>query len=733
MQGLPQERRLWLGERTARPGLRAWAPIALVLIISLAVAVTAFWLLRSQQIALHRALLEARVTSVAARLHDQLETPLESARSLGSLFAASDTVTRDEFRRFVLPALSRERQVYAFEWSPRVTAAERLGFEAAARADGLDGYEIREPGPGGGMDRAGARAVYVPLLFVEPHNPATGYDLGSRDDRREILDAACRTASPAATGGLQLVEDPPGMTAMVAFVPVWRQGVVPATAAQRCQEVLGYVGMVFRFHSLLHQVIEQAGAHDLDMVLRDAAPGGIILHATGPGAAAAVAESPWRGRREVHFADRTWTLDVAPRSSPSIWLPYMVLLFGVFGALLAAAQAGGVHQIRELRRQVREARPFGQYFLEEEIGRGGMGVVYRARHVLMHRATAIKLLSPEASTPKLIGRFEREVQLTCQLTHPNTIAIYDYGRTSEGQFYYVMEYVDGITFDQLVQHDGCQPLARALHLIRQVAAALREAHGMDIIHRDLNPSNLMLTVRGGVPDVVKVLDFGLVKKMAPGEIALPSLESATLSAAAVSGATHLASTVRTVAERPAGRGLDSANTVEQGLFIGTAGYASPEVIVGGVTDARSDLYGLGAVWFLLVTGQPAFAELGSAAIFTAQMRDEPPRPSNVVPSIPAVIDDLIARCLSRDPGRRPQSIDEIVAVLDSPDLPSWSRAAAEAWWRDRAPSVRIQVAHSASVPETSEIIDVSVPPPPRAVDPAPSAASSGSSAAATQH
>jgi serine/threonine-protein kinase len=364
--------------------------------------------------------------------------------------------------------------------------------------------------------------------------------------------------------------------------------------------------------------------------------------------------------------------------------------------------------MRELRKQVRDARRFGQYFLEEEIGRGGMGVVYRAHHVLMQRATAIKVLSPEVSSPELIARFEREVQLTCQLTHPNTIAIYDYGRTRDGEFYYVMEYVDGITFDHLVRHDGRQPIGRAVHLIRQVCSALREAHGSGIIHRDLNPANLMLTVRGAVADVVKVLDFGLVKKMMPGELGIPSVDPASMPMA-VSGATRLASTVQTVAARPSAP-RSPGPTARQGLFLGAAGYASPEVIVGGTTDARSDLYGLGAVWFLLLAGRPAFDDLGTTAIFTAQMRDEPPRPSAVAAdaAIPPVIDDLVARCLSRDPGKRPQSVDEILAVLDGPEMPGWSVDEAGKWWRTRAPVVRAKIVRGHVGVETRDTIDVRV-------------------------
>ena len=179
--------------------------------------------------------------------------------------------------------------------------------------------------------------------------------------------------------------------------------------------------------------------------------------------------------------------------------------------ILAVGSAFGAHTISRLRRQVTEARQLGQYRLRRRIGAGGMGEVYLAEHQLLKRPCALKLIRPDSvADPRALARFEREVRLTATLSHPNTVEIYDYGRTEDGTYYYVMEYLPGLSLEELVERHGPLPPGRVVYLLRQVCGALREAHAAGLIHRDIKPSNIFAARRGGMDDVAKLLDFGLV-------------------------------------------------------------------------------------------------------------------------------------------------------------------------------------------------------------------------------
>ncbi len=260
---------------------------------------------------------------------------------------------------------------------------------------------------------------------------------------------------------------------------------------------------------------------------------------------------------EVGADEAFETLFVVRRVFLTLFL--LLILGGVaifaFSLLLERLQAS-------LRKSAVAARRLGQYVLVQEIGRGSNGMVYRARHTLLRRPVAIKVLSPDLTNEATVERFEQEAQMTSQLTHPNTVAIYDYGRTPEGLFYYAMEYLSGINLDHLVRQFGPQPEGRVIHILRQVCGSLAEAHRVGLIHRDIKPANILLTRRGGVCDTVKVLDFGLVK------------------------AAHAA---------PKGPA--------EGAVVGTPHFMSPEAIqTPDVLDARSDLYSVGAVAYWLLTG-----------------------------------------------------------------------------------------------------------------------------------
>jgi eukaryotic-like serine/threonine-protein kinase len=319
------------------------------------------------------------------------------------------------------------------------------------------------------------------------------------------------------------------------------------------------------------------------------------------------------------------------------WLLEALLwsLAGSGVAVLASRVIYGLHE------KALEARQLGQYQLEEKIGQGGMGEIYRARHAMLRRPTALKLLPGNGSEQQL-RRFEKEVQLTARLTHPNTISVYDYGRTPDGTFYYAMELLEGLTVEQLVDRHGPQPATRVIHLLEQVCGALTEAHGIGLIHRDIKPANIYLCRRGGVPDVVKVLDFGLVREL---------------------------------------RGDTGLTQSNLNVIVGTPLYLSPEaILVPDRIDARADLYGLGAVAYFLLTGSPPFSGNGVVEICGHHLHTAPEAPSRRRP-VPEDLERIVLRCLAKQPEARPASAAELLVALRAcRDAGRWTQADAERWW-----------------------------------------------------
>jgi serine/threonine-protein kinase len=272
-----------------------------------------------------------------------------------------------------------------------------------------------------------------------------------------------------------------------------------------------------------------------------------------------------------------------------------------------------------------------------------MSRVYLARHALLKRPTAVKVLKTAIANDEVVTRFEREVQLTSQLTHPNTIEIYDYGRTRDGTFYYAMEYLEGITLEALVRRDGALPVSRAVHALRQVCGSLKEAHARGFVHRDVKPQNLMLCVRGGVYDMMKVLDFGLVKEM----------------------------------HNPHTRDI-----TQYAKVLGTPLYMAPERLRNPAdADARADIYALGAVAFFIITGRHVF-EANTDHDLVYQILNNP-APSLLAAGVdvPEVLDSLVARCLAKDREDRPAAIEEVESALnEAARQRPWREEDAKAWW-----------------------------------------------------
>ncbi|MFO0659971.1 MAG: serine/threonine-protein kinase [Polyangiaceae bacterium] len=330
-------------------------------------------------------------------------------------------------------------------------------------------------------------------------------------------------------------------------------------------------------------------------------------------------------------------------------------------ALVTALAAGTSSVIYGLREQVREARRVGQYVLEEKIGEGAMGVVYKASHALLRRPTAVKLLRPELAGGNALARFEHEVRLTATLTHPNTITVFDYGRTPDGTLYYAMELLEGANLEEIVTRVGPLPPERVVDILRQVASALVEAHAAGLVHRDIKPANIFLCEHTGTTDVVKVLDFGIVRQL----------------------------------RAPAG-----ALTDRRG--VGTPHYISPEAISAPDTvSAQSDLYSLGAVGYYLLTGRPVFDASTPIEVWTHHLCSAPiPFAERIDTAIPRELERVLFSCLSKSPQGRPQSARELIRLLDELQLERWDDAKVEAWWathRDRIHSVeRTQAEHASN-------------------------------------
>ena len=328
-------------------------------------------------------------------------------------------------------------------------------------------------------------------------------------------------------------------------------------------------------------------------------------------------------------------------------LRYVTLSLAVIGGMLAltlVAAFMSAFLLARLSRQFGRLQRLGAYTLEKRISEGGMATIWLARHALLKRPTAVKILKKHVATDEFVHRFEREVQLASQLRHPNTVEIYDFGRTREGQPYYVMEYLDGVTLAGLVDHSGRVPPGRAIHILRQVAAALREAHERGLVHRDVKPENVMLC-RRGEDDVVKLLDFGLVKDI----------------------------------ER-----ADTRDITKQLKIVGTPRYMAPERLLNpSDVDARSDIYALGAVGYYLLTGRPVFDGEDSLAISNQVLHAPAPRVRDAGIEVPDALDELLAACLQKDRARRPPNAGAVVEALDRlASRLAWTQADAAAWWRE---------------------------------------------------
>ncbi|UCC81788.1 MAG: serine/threonine protein kinase [Gemmatimonadota bacterium] len=314
-------------------------------------------------------------------------------------------------------------------------------------------------------------------------------------------------------------------------------------------------------------------------------------------------------------------------------------------AITGGASALVSKTLYSLTKTAHRAKRLGNYLIHEEIGKGGMGQVFYAQHSLICRPTAVKVMHQDGrDRGTALARFEREIKLSATLTHPNTITIYEVGRTPDHSLYYAMEYLEGLDLQQLVERHGPVSPARTIHILTQVCGSLEEAHARDIIHRDIKPSNIFLTRRGLLYDYVKVLDFGLAKQ----------IES------------------------------DASSAISKtGMLFGTPRYIAPETVYGNEqVDGRADLYCLGGVAYWMLTGQPPFPSESSVEVLIDHVKTTPKRPSEVSELlIPAKLEAIVMRLLEKKPGDRYETARELEDALAAVPLDeAWSRDRAEDWW-----------------------------------------------------
>jgi CHASE1-domain containing sensor protein len=617
---------LGAGRRTAS------AVLAIGLVVSALLSLGMF--LRERSLA--RARFQERASDIVLRVEQSVNTPLEHLHATASLMRAQPNLDLEVFRQFARPLLARHKSLAALEWAEVVERSEREAFERRLTLQRGHPVEIREPGPNGSMVRAPERDVYLVITLMEPWLPELeGFDVRYEPVRQRSVDAALAADGVHATSKFTLVEDPPGVYSVAVYEPI-----VDEASAER--RVKGTGIALYRVDPLVRAALPvgDGAAPDLALIDDDASlsESDRLLFASRPGS-----EAPGSGyfahSQRIGFAGRSWSVVVSQPARIDTGTVWAVGLGSVCLSALVALYLGNAVATRKLRERVVALASLGEYTLGRELGAGGMGTVFEATHRALRRRAAIKLIHADKVNPEMIERFAREAKTTSELTHPNTVTLFDYGRTQDGRFYLVMEYVEGLTFETLIKKFGPQSEARVRHALIQVCHALTEAHERSVIHRDIKPANLMLCVYGGVHDFVKVLDFGLAKD-----------------------------------EKRHDGAISAAN-----LVVGTTAYIAPEVLVDPTrAGVGSDLYAVGCVAYYLLTGKEVFAKPSELAAIAAHLTLPPPP----MPSISEAFERIVQKCLSKKPEDRYASARPLARALSNLDLPPWSEVEASDWWAE---------------------------------------------------
>jgi serine/threonine protein kinase len=370
----------------------------------------------------------------------------------------------------------------------------------------------------------------------------------------------------------------------------------------------------------------------------------------------------------ISKAQGTW--DFGPSSR--------VLLMHYPDFILVGAAVVISRVVTKLGQQVTKARELGSYQLGELLGRGGMGEVYKAKHRMLARPAAIKLIRTETLggvgdelSRLAVTRFRREAEAAANLRSQHTVELYDFGVTEDGTLYLVMEFLDGMDLETLVRENGPLQAGRVVYILRQVCDSLEEAHARGFVHRDIKPANIHLGIVGLHHDFVKVLDFGLVKEV--------SSESVGTSMATIPGQ----------------------------MAMGTPAYMAPEMALGEAIDGRADIYALGCVAYFLLTGQLVFEAEKAFQMIAKHLQSAPVPPSQRTDRpVSAEMERLILKCLAKDPNDRPQSAADLLQALEWIPTDVWGEQQAQDWWSAHRTAEQIA---SASPAFSSSGIDSPIP------------------------
>jgi hypothetical protein len=591
---------------------------------------------------------DARVTALTAELADVARR----AEDPGAALVAAPALA--QLRSILDPVISHQGYM---GWGIQ----SQSGMMLAAQS-GLDHYLGFVPKELGEFQRKifdGWSGHTQPMMFSGPKGPYATM----------IAGAAVRVAGGQAVGALGFTLDPAGQ-----FARLFEVARVGGSGETYAFDADGTMVSPSRFEDQLQELGLLPEASELGSVLNLAVrdPGGDLTRgfvsetrptARGLTLAAASAIAGEAGSNLEGYRDYRGVRVVGAWT----WLPELHI--GITSEIDAAEAFAGLGAVRwrfglllglllvttigmfgysrlvaRLRSTVEENRELGRYRLQQKLGEGGMGSVYLAKHALLRRPTAIKVLDREATGEDGIERFEREVQVSSSLSHPNTIQIFDYGTTPDGTFYYAMEHVSGLTLAKLVESQGPMPEARVLYVLRQAAGSLAEAHSRQLAHRDIKPANIMLCERGGNFDFVKMLDFGLVRLLDQSD--------------------------------------DLSITKSQNLT-GTPLYMAPEAIENPKSlDARSDVYQLGAVAYFMLAGKPPFEGDTLVEVLGKHMRDAPAPFAGAAPGpVSEELEGIVMRCLAKNPEERFADAGELKAALaDCARARAWTQADAREWW-----------------------------------------------------